>query len=163
MVGLDNHCSSGNFQNDCDLAINIPMLLNGIINDYVNMKQPNIYGMTKNPDGDPQKIIQQANVFSSGYFDGIEICGSTDPSYPKTCNMVKSFIRNVRSSLNDVTILNASGVFALSLDKEKTVDCNKIGPDYDILYCGLYGSQNASLAAFINLVYNELFYYRIFM
>lgn len=127
------------------------------------MKQPNIYGMTMFPDGDTQKVTQQVDAFSSRYFNGLEVCTSKDPSYPKTCNMMKSYVRNVRNSLNDLTILNASGIFSISAEKSKTINCNVISPNYDVFYCGLYGSQNASLAAFLNLVYNELFYYRIFM
>ncbi|MEI6775133.1 MAG: hypothetical protein WCL18_10610 [bacterium] len=67
-------CSPGSFQNDCDLSVNIPKLFNAIMNDYVNMKQPNLYGVTTNFGNDETKMIEQINVFSSGYFDGIQVC-----------------------------------------------------------------------------------------
>ena len=91
MVSIQSYqidlCNINAFQNDCDLSVNIPKLFNGIINDYVNMKQPNPYGMTANFGNDENPMIQQINEFSSGYFDGVQVC--TDTRYPTTCKMMK--------------------------------------------------------------------------
>ncbi len=157
-----DYCTPGFFRNDCDLSVNIPKLFNEIMNDYVNMKQPNIYGMTKNFTTDSD-IISQINLFSSGYFDGLEICGNKDPRYPKTCKMMQSTIKNVRNALSDVSVLNASGILAISDTKTKTnVSCGTTG-SADIFYCGLYGDRSSRLVSFANLTYNELFYYRLFV
>ena len=165
IVYLDNYqtdlCDTNAFQNDCDLSVNIPKLFNGIINDYVNMKQPNVYGMIANIGNDEQSMISQINLYSSGYFDGVQLC--TDPRYPKTCHMMKSYMKNVSKVFSDVTILNASGILSLSASKAKTVSCPALTSTGDIFYCGLYGDKWASLSSFVNLVYNELFYYRLFM
>ncbi len=165
IVSTDNYqtdlCDTTAFDNDCDLSVNIPKLFNAIINDYINMKQPNVYGMIANISSDEQKMINQINLYSSGYFDGVQLC--TDPRYPKTCQMMKSYMKNVSKVLSDVTILNASGILALSASKAKTVSCPAVTITGDVFYCGLYGDQWASLSSFVNLVYNELFYYRLFM
>lgn len=157
-----DYCTPGFFRNDCNLSVNIPKLFNDIMNDYVNMKQPNIYGMTKNFKTDSD-IVSQINLFSSGYFDRLEICGNKDPRYPKTCKMMQSTIKNVRNALSDVSILNASGIFALSDAKTNTkMSCGTTW-SADIFYCGLYGDRSSRLTSFVNLTYNELFYYRLFV
>lgn len=80
------YCQSMN--NECDLATNLPNLFNAIIADYVNMKQSNIYGLTLNVEDEPG-MEHQINVFSSGYFDGIQACAKEGRMYPKTCSMMK--------------------------------------------------------------------------
>lgn len=150
-------CTPNSFSNDCDLATNIPKLFNAIMNDYVNMKQPNLYGMNTNIVGDGES---QINEFSSGYFDGIQVCGSTLRSYPKTCSMMKWYMKNVRNILSDVRILNASGILALT---KTNVSCATVTITGDVFACWLYNDPTSSLASFVNLAYNELFYYRLFM
>ena len=109
------------------------------MNDYVNMKQPNIYGMTKSFQTE-QEIADQINTFSSAYFDNVEICSDENPRYPKTCKVMKSTIKGVRKALSDVSILNSSGVFQISKTKETaSVSCSTTTETTDIFYCGLYG------------------------
>ena len=103
------------------------------------MKQPNVYGMIANIGNDEQSMISQINLYSSGYFDGVQLC--TDPRYPKTCHMMKSYIKNVSKVFSDVTILNASGILSLSASKAKTVSCPALTSTGDIFYCGLYGDK----------------------
>jgi len=155
-------CSPVSFQNDCNIPVVVPKLFNGIINDYINMKQPNLYGMNKNFQTDLD-IMSQINQFSSGYFNGIQLCD--DARYPKSCSMMKWYIKNVRSVLNDVTIFNASGILeiAATTSEDKTISCSTITLTGDVFYCGLYWDKWWSLPSFVNLVYNELFYYRLFM
>jgi hypothetical protein len=131
------------------------------MNDYVNMKQPNLYGLSENFQTDSD-LIGQVNTFSSGYFDGIAVCASDDPRYPKTCSMMKGYVRSIRNILSDVSILNASGILELAKET-KDISCATISLTGDIFYCGLYGDKSASLVSFLNLSYNELFYYRLFM
>lgn len=158
-----DYCAPGSFQNECDLSMNIPKLFNGIMNDYINMKQPNLYGMNKNFENDTD-IVGQINTFSAAYFKDIQVCSDKDPRYPKTCKMMKSYIKKVRNALSDVKILNASGILEMTKSKEKTVSCpSPVTVTGDIFYCGLYGDVATSLPSFVNLVYNELFFYRLFM
>lgn len=149
-------CSPISFSNDCNLATTIPKLFNAIMNDYVNMKQPNLYGLSANFQTDPD-IISQINIFSSGYFDGIQVCETSPRAYPKTCSMMKWYIKNVRNVLSDVRIFNATGILAY------TDPCTVSSITGDIFYCGLYWDKWAKLTSFVNLTYNELLYYRLFM
>lgn len=149
-------CAPGAFSNDCDLATHIPKLFNSLMNDYVNMKQVNLYGLSENFEVDSD-IEEQINTFSSGYFAGIQVCETTPRSYPKTCSMMKWYIKNVRNILSDVRILNASGILAHS------AVCTQTSLTGDIFYCGLYGNTPTRMTSFVNLTYNELLYYRLFM
>jgi hypothetical protein len=88
------------------------------MNDYINMKQPNLYGMTKDFQTEPDVLNDQINIFSSAYFDGVEVCSDDEPRYPKTCKMMQSTLKNVRKALSDVSILNRSGIFQINKDKE---------------------------------------------
>jgi len=45
----------------------------------------------------------------------------------------------------------------------KLQSCGETDLTKDIFLCGLYGDTAGSLVSFTNLVYNELFYYRLFM
>ena len=72
---------------ECNLAKHIPELMNDIMSDYVNMKQSNVYGLVGKFKDDTE-IDKQINLFSSGYFAGVEVCG-TDNLYPKTCKMMR--------------------------------------------------------------------------
>lgn len=144
--------------NDCTLAKHIPNLFNSIMTDYVNIKQSNIYGLAWNFTDDATMQDQIKN-FSLANF-GIDICSkATSRTYPKTCAIMKWYIKNSKNLLSDVYVLNASwlldmGIGNCSLDENQ---------DRNLLLCGLYGDNTTSFVSFVNLSYNELFYYRLFM
>jgi hypothetical protein len=151
---------------NCNLAKHIPDLYNKIITDYVNMKQSNIYGLFRNASTDDE-IENQVNVFSTGYF-GIKICETSDRSYNETCRIMKSYIKNANTLLSDVSVFSGKVILDLtqSIIKNNSDICTNKFVDienYDPLICGLYGDTMASLVSFENLVYNELFYYRLFV
>ena len=97
--------------NDCDLSKNIPKLLNGIINDYINFKQAGLYGLVIDykSESDLEAIV---NGYSTIYF-GIDLCSNNEHPYDKTCRMMKSYVKNVRSVLSEVTIFNAGTLLKL--------------------------------------------------
>jgi hypothetical protein len=135
-----------------------------IIADYVNMKQSNIYGLSRNASTDDE-IEKQVNLFSRAYF-GIEICETNDRSYDKTCRTMKSYIKNSRNLLSDVSVFSAT----VLLDTTQPIIENGLGfcsdkehLEYNPIVCGLYGDTTTSFVSFENLVYNELFYYRLFV
>ncbi len=155
-------CDHGGSLNDCDLATNIPDLFNGIMNDYVNMKQPNLYGMNANFK-EESEIENQINISSSENFGGLGICDPKTARYPNTCKIMKWYIKNVRNILADVSILSATGILDIASKKKDTVSCAGVTAQTDIFYCGLYGDTATPMISFVNLTYNELFYYRLFM
>ncbi|MEI6118582.1 MAG: hypothetical protein WCP92_05150 [bacterium] len=84
-------------------------------------------------------------------------------------------MKNVHNVFSDVKILSVTGVLEMSKTKNDQRDkaikakkadpfsCNSTTLHTDIFYCGLYGDHVAKLTSFVNLTYNELFYYRLFM
>lgn len=166
--------------NDCDIATLVPDLFDGIIMDYVNMKQANFYGLIWDFTGDAW-MESQINIFSHAYFgNDVDICAPKDPRYPSTCRAMKWYLKNARNLLSDVRILNASWILAMVLpmakqdatanrdsDKlkanPKLWSCTGVSLDKDIFLCGLYGDTAWWLVSFTNLTYNELYYYRFFM
>ncbi len=145
---------------DCDIAKLAPKLFNDLMTDYVNIKQPNLYGMNSNFKTDDE-LKNQVNIFSSWYFDGLQLCATDKRSYPKTCSTMLSYIKNTRNILSDVRIFNASGILDMTTPAKNDA-CALWGMDTDLFYCGLYGDQTIPLHSFVNLSYNELFYYRLF-
>lgn len=143
--------------NDCSLAKHIPNLFNDIMTDYTTIKQSTIYGLVGNIDGE-SAMETGINIFSQSYF-GLDLCDTSLPhSYPKTCRTMKSYLKNSRNLLSDVRILSTSGVFAMWAD-----NCSLDNKNRNILVCGLYGDTDTSFVSFVNLSYNERFYYRLFM
>ena len=97
-------------RNDCQIQKHFPRILNQILNDYVNIKQSTIYGAVISWDTD-QIIQSQANLFSSKYFNWLEICNENNPrKYPETCRTLVKYIRNVKKILNDVELLNVGEI-----------------------------------------------------
>lgn len=141
-------CAPQSMSNDCNVHRNVAKLFNDIINDYTNINQFNLYGWTNKFDDDAQLVIL-ADQYAMKYF-GLPICETPDGrSYPKTCNLVKSFLKQTKNILSDVTILSASGILT-------TVPTTG---DDNLFLNGLKWSMDT----FVNLAYNELFYYRLFV
>lgn len=85
-----DYCNPKAFSNDCDLSSNLPKILNAILNDYVNMKQPQLYGMTSDFAGKDEIMIEQVNSFSHAYFSPeLDICNNKERDYSKTCKIFK--------------------------------------------------------------------------
>jgi len=141
---------------DCDIPKLTSSLFHKIITDYVNMKQTNIYWLSSYLTGNDD-FIGQANTFSQAYF-GLQICNNEDPPYPKTCRTLQSYIKKSYNLLSSVDIFDVEALFA----DVATVSCLP-NESYNIVVCGLYADTSASFVSFVNLVYNELFYYRLFV
>ncbi len=112
--------------NDCDLASNVPMLFNSIMEDYINIKQAGLYGYLDNYTGDDAMI----NEYSTGYF-GIYICDNTTHPYDKTCRMVKSYIQSLRNIMTEVRIFDAEKILALQESQKDPCTSNS----RDVFYC----------------------------
>ncbi len=147
-------CSPRTPMNQCNVAKQVAKLFNMIINDYVNLKQPNLYGYT--PWEDPETA---ANIFSATYFNGLKICSTdTERVYPDTCKTLKKYMKDAEKTIADVKTFKAS-----ELTKKPSAGvCDPFSPVYNLLNCWLYGDTQNSLQQFLNLSYNELFYYRLF-
>ncbi len=152
-------CAPWSMDNSCNLSKNMPDLFNGILNDYVNIKQSSLYGDIVNYQDESDLEKNVVNPYSQDYF-GLDVCDDNH-LHPKTCSMVKSYVKSVRNILSDVNIFNTTGILALT--PTSNIPCSDSNnPEIDIFYCGLKGSW-PSMMSFVNLSYNEIFYYRLFM
>lgn len=155
-TSLTNNCDPWSNMTNCDISTYISKLFSMIINDYTNLKQPNLYGFI--PGKKPEEL---ATLFSKTYFDGVDICANKDGrSYPDTCKALKKYITDAQKLSADVQIFRPKNLIVADFDKV----CDVSSTDkYSLLLCGLYGDTTKSLERFLNLTYNELFYYQYFM
>ncbi len=142
--------------NTCRFEEYLPQMLQSIFNDYYTIAQLRILWSTDSNE----KVKEQANTFSKEHFAGLELCGKDKKRYPKTCRRLQGFIRNVRNLADKTTIIDVK-----KLSKSaKAYECSSMyNSSYPSIYCGLLWEQQKKGIAFNNLVYNELFWYRIFV
>jgi len=157
---MPDYCDPTRDMDQCNLSKYISKLFTTIINEYVNLKQPSLYGVTV-ADKTDADLELQANDFSSEYFSGLQICDdSTQRLYPQTCRIMKGYIKHAGDLLADVRVFDVPTV----LDTDITIGtCTATDPAFNLFLCGLYGDKSNSLQRFLNLSYNELFYYRLFI
>lgn len=142
-------------------------LFDNIINEYFNIKQAHVYWLETAKE-EKKSIEEQANEFSSGYFLWVNICSNDDPnySYKKTCIYLKDYMRSVKSMVNGLNILDVDKMYDDYLKKSKEPGfCEMWDPqNYNIILCGLWWKPGEKdFKTFVNLVYNELYYYNLFV
>jgi hypothetical protein len=120
----------------CDLSTNIPKLYNMIINDYVNLKMPQLFGYDPSVD-----IEANANVFSANYFNNLHVCAKDNADhrvYPTTCKQLKKYIGDVKKSLAAVQVFRQDKINDASA---QAGICDVTKSTYSLLLCGLYGDK----------------------
>lgn len=152
-------CASSTTMNQCNVSKQVPKLFNMIINDYINLKQPSLYGFTAGLGDNADANIKAANIFSSGYFNGLQICKKSDRDYTATCKSLTKYIQDTKKIFADVQIFDYKKIITPTVDKDV---CTVSNANYNLLLCWLYGDKDFSLERFLNLTYNEMFYYRLF-
>lgn len=169
-------CSTSWDMNHCDLYKYIPKLFNETINDYVNIKQANILWV-QNPnfnEGEGMKVEDQANDLMKERFYGQMLCdinGEKDSKcdYPKTMKHVKEYIRKSAKLIKQAKVINYNKIIldaTAEKGKRTEKECglsSKREWNYNIIMCWLLWEKEAHMEAFMNVLYNELFYYRLFI
>jgi len=169
--GFDmEYCNPAKSLAYCDFENVWLRIFDRIINDYVNIKQADVYGLKTKKYGDSKKSSKsaQANEFLKKYFYDTMFCdpdGEKDSEchYPKTEREMKKYLRKAEKLFRDVKLVDYEKLFEDSLKYPQ--ECNPeavVMWTYNIMMCGLYGDDNP-MRAFVNLLYNELFYYNLFM
>lgn len=143
----------------------IQQLFDSLIGSYVTIYQAGIYGYAPDSNKTDEDLI---NEFSSKYFPYgldkstpyIQICGNDKAyNYNKTCKKFKGYLASARNSLNSSqNMLYTELIHQIYLGKQQSSICSNKNKNYDMIACGLY----TDLGNFINLVYNELFFYTAF-
>jgi len=136
----------------------IENLFDTIVQSYTSIYQAGIYGKKWDSTTPKEKLIDN---FSKTYFTGsnyISICAKDKTyKYPQTCKKLTSYLDDATNSLNSSeNILNPGTIYK---DKEKAI-CDINNETYNTIRCGLYDDD---MTKFVNLVYNELFFYTSFV
>ena len=133
-------------------------LFDTIIWGYTAIYQASIYG--KKWD-ESLTLDDSVQAFTKQYFSAgnntITICGK-DSKYPQTCKKLMSYIQNAGNSLTSST--NVFNTKTLYDGRNNWAKCDSTKPDYNTIACGVY---NNNMPQFVNLVYNELFFYTSFV
>jgi len=154
--------------NACDYSKYLPKMFDSIINDFFNIKHVNLYGITRSDE--KLKPEDMANQFSNKNFPwlwliwdkdkkpSLSICNPDTDYYKKTCKYLKSYMKNVQNLLHRLKVINIDWL----IKSNEETDC---GNDFwdNILYCGLIWENLMPEKAFINALYNEYMWYRLFV
>lgn len=138
----------------------IETLFDTIAESYTSVYQATVYGKKWDEKITKEILIDE---FSKQYLSGknyISICAKDKGyKYPQTCKKMTSYLQDASNSLKSSdNILNVSLLYEDRKKLEKKwCDINK--NDYSTITCGLYGND---ITKFVNLMYNELFFYTSF-
>lgn len=158
-IGISSsQCKSDTLMNGCDLSKVLPPLFSTILNDYTNMKEASLYGIDKT---DLTDLAALANQFAAHYFTPwLVLCGDKS-SYPKTCRAMKRYMQSAFQTFANTTLFYPSALTLWSHDG--SLQCSLDSNDYSLIPCGLFADRQNSLEWFTALMYNEEFYYRLFI
>ena len=155
-------CHWSGSMNDCNYAYNLPQIFNVIENDFFNIRQARFFGISGLSE--EFSAEEAANAFSLSVFNGLSIqewldkwiCSPDTVYYKSTCKTLKNYMVDARNLLTNTKVIDIEKLQELS----ETADCENY-PDENILYCGLLWTN--SEYKFLNVVYNEYFWYRLFL
>ena len=144
-----DYCSpSKSDMNKCNIPKQFSKIFQTIINEYTNIKQSSIYGITKKIE-DGKDIENFANKFWQNHFF-TEICNSkkTWIAYTKSCNITKSYIEASSKLLDNLKFINKDEIY-----KEKN----------NLIYNWIIRHSDTIFIDFTDTLYNELLFFRLFI
>ena len=147
-------CHPHTTMNKCDYAYNLSSIFTEIMNDFFSIKQARFFWIDELQDEFDSKVY--ANNFSKEYFVWLEICDETSNYYKTACKKLKNYMTDARNLLKNTKVINVKKL----QDKWKGVDCSNKRAE-NIVYCGLLWSKSDYM--FINALYNEYFWYKLFL
>lgn len=151
-----DYCDSKANMNWCDFSKHLPKIFNEIISDYFNVIQAKVYGIDWFQSR--FKPAEFANKFSEKNYL-IDICNPDNKKYYKeTCTYLSNYMKQANKLLTKTKIIDVKKIS----EQNKDFDCNNNFSE-NILYCGLFWNEGSYSSNFINLIYNEYFWYRLFM
>lgn len=160
--GKYDACSSSSISKMkwCDLSYFMPKIFDPLMNDFFNIKQAsNMWIDVLNDDFDKESIV---NSYMNNHFPWLSaqdwlkewFCNST--YYPQSCKYVKNYMSQLNNLLKNTRVIDVKNLSA------KKVDCEN-NFTWNILYCGLLWEQKTPMISFLNAIYNEYFWYNLFM
>lgn len=143
---------------NCDVAQVFTSLFHRILSDMFDIKQSQLYGWTTQAD-DPKDRL---NDFSRDYFVWLELCPDKKCEYPKTENRLLAYFKKAEWLRKKLDIINRDHIN--NVLKNEEVDCAyPWSATYNILACGFGVKWSTMPSAFITMIENEVFFYRLFM
>ena len=149
----------------CPLDIQLYDLMQRLLDEYFLIHQASVYGRGLGGSGSVRDI---ASLISRDILLGIDVCDTSVSNEMDTCDLLVDTYRRANRISREVDIVDIQILADLKQKNHEGISNKFCGlqfsPDRDIIYCGLMGSAiGASSVSFVDLVYNELFYYRLFM
>lgn len=149
--------------NSCDYAYNLPIIFNKIMNDLFSIKQARFFWIDSIQESFSAK--KAANAFFTWNFFWLDIqkwlenwiCSESSTYYNKTCKTLEGYMTDAYNLLKNTTVIN---VKELQSQNEDGINCEK-NFIWNIAYCGLL-DENSDYK-FLNVVYNEYFWYKLFL
>lgn len=152
--GNKSYCKADWNMNKCDYVYYLPNIFNEIMNDIFNIAQARFFWISKLD----AKAEDVANKFSLNNIPWLKLwlCDPENTYYKTTCKNLKWYVESARTMLKTTDIISISWL----QEEPDGLDCLSSFSD-NILYCGLL--WDTSTYGFINTVYNEYFWYSLFM
>lgn len=154
--------------NGCDFSALLPDVFKTLMNDYSNGALSLVYGVY---DTEDKKVDELANDFGFQYLDGV-LYTSTFTEYPDTHSYLKNYLKKARKLTTKTKIIALPAIIkqGRTLAKEKCgnealTNATKL---YDIFACpysnaSIYGQNRIKFAGYINVMYNEMMRYQMFV
>lgn len=142
--------------NGCNLAEQLPKMFDEIMNDYFNIKQADLYWVDSLDDDRTDEEI--ANLFANNNYPWLwevwtfdpSICDPTSDYYGDACKSLKGYMKGAKNLLKQTKVINLKNL-------------EVFWSDNTILYFGLLWDEVTPKMAFLNAVYNEYLWYRLFI
>ena len=152
--------------NWCNLAKFLPKIFDPLMNDFFNIRHASIFWVADyNDDFDKTEVANQYSMkvlpwlsSQTNYKLSKWICSPETDYYKKTCKYLKNYVKKVRKLINKTQIIDIKKLSEYGKD----IDCEN-NFTWDVLYCGLLWNTIKSDTLFLNAVYNEYFWYSLFM
>jgi|GEM_PF-3440822 len=116
--------------NNCEFYAYIPNAFDNIINDYINIKQAKIYGIST-PDFSSSNIESQINTMTQKLLYGTMLCdkdGEKDSScyYPKTLKKLKQTLQSVAKLIEKSSTIDYEKIYKDAQSAKSQENCNRM-------------------------------------
>lgn len=142
---------------------NIPQQFFGVYNDimstYIDMFQAQIYGA--NLQWNSAK--DRAQAFVKKYLVWLDICPDGNCVYPTTEKRLEKYVKNGQNLRSSVSVIDTKKLAANTAFGDLKKVCSSVGTGYAVLPCAFADVQSTPYKAFLNLIMQEHFFFRLFL
>lgn len=159
---ITESCHRYRGMNSCNYAYYLPWIFNKIENDMFNVRQARFFGVNELSDSfNPEEAANQLSISIMPWLSiqnwlNAWICDPNSDYYKSTCKTLKNYVKDAENLLKNTSVIDIEKLQEL----KDSADCEN-NPDHNILYCWLLWTN--SEYRFLNAVYNEYFWYRVFL